>query len=154
MTFTPPTHCDNTTVGRKHCTMRHKTWFWVGNGVLKTCLSNLCDQQPARSSWKDSWRLWGEEVKPMDTTEKLKETSMKMKITEVFLPGWTKSWLISAGGLEEEPEWEKSWSSCWENRQQIRWAGSIHTLFVWNVCQNRIRTHTSTRTQKPSIRLS
>ncbi|KAM6975896.1 uncharacterized protein LKV04_015161 [Tautogolabrus adspersus] len=43
------------------------------------------------------------------------------RINEVFMPGWSDSWLISAAPPMEAEERQKSWSSCWRYEQQFRW---------------------------------
>nr|XP_019963316.1 PREDICTED: glutamic acid-rich protein-like [Paralichthys olivaceus] len=54
-------------------------------------------------------------------TSRRDDSSVMMKINDVFLPGWSNSWLFSAAPLGDDEEREKNWSSCWGYRQQIRW---------------------------------
>lgn len=82
--------------------------------------------------WEDSWKLSGPELVPEDTTDDetlsvnsfIAETTVMMRINEVFPPGWSDSWLLAAPPLEAEEEHHKNWSSCWGYRQQKRWVGA------------------------------
>lgn len=63
-----------------------------------------------------------------------------MRIHDMFMPGWSNSWMLSAAPPEENEERRKSWSSCWGYRQQIRWVWSclmLDTDVGW-VCQRLI----------------
>lgn len=80
-------------------------------------------KQDEPSDWEDSWKLSGAELEPKDTTDDETLTVM-MRINEVFLPGWSDSWLLAAPPLEAEEEHHKNWRSCWGYRQQIRWVGA------------------------------
>lgn len=79
--------------------------------------------------WEDSWKLSGAEFEPEDTTNDelltassfSTETTVMMRINNVFMPGWSDSWLLCAAPLEEEEEFHKSWS--WGYRQHTRWVG-------------------------------
>ena len=84
-------------------------------------------KQDEPSDWEESWKLSGAELEPKDPTfdETLTVTSsctetLMMRINDVFLPGWSNSWQLSAAPLEEDEERRKNWSSCWGYRQQIR----------------------------------
>lgn len=89
-------------------------------------------KQDEPSDWEDSWKLSGAELEPKDTTDdetltvssSSTETTVMMRINEVFLPGWSDSWLLAAPPLEAEKEHHKNWSSCWGYRQHIRWVGA------------------------------
>lgn len=98
--------------------------------LLKMYVVMVKQEEP--SDWEDSWKLSGAELEPKDTTEdetptagsSSTETTVMMRLNEVFLPGWSDSWLLSAAPLEEEEERHKNWKSCWAYRQQIRWVGA------------------------------
>ncbi|XP_077354376.1 uncharacterized protein LOC144002759 [Festucalex cinctus] len=80
-------------------------------------------EQDEPPGWEDSWRLSKPPVRTEDCT--LFELTVEiMKINDVLLMGWNKSWLISETTLEEEEDHEKIWSSCWLFRFQLRWCRS------------------------------
>lgn len=79
-------------------------------------------QQDAPSDWKDSWKLGSKDTtdyKTLSVNFSSTETFVTMRINEVFLPGWSNSWLLAAPIVEAEEHY-KNWSSCWGYRQQIR----------------------------------
>lgn len=88
-------------------------------------------KQDKPSDWEDSWKLSGAETKDTTDDETLTtssfntETTLMLRINDVFLTEWSDSWLLSAAPLKEEEEEErhKNWSSCWGYRQRIRWVG-------------------------------
>lgn len=98
--------------------------------LIKTVYHIIKQDEPW--DWEDSWKLSGSELVPDDTTDddtlsvnsSITETTEMMRINEVFLPGWSDSWLLTATPLEEEEEYHKNWSSCWGYRQQKRWVGA------------------------------
>ncbi|KAM9323049.1 uncharacterized protein KZ484_021133 [Pholidichthys leucotaenia] len=49
------------------------------------------------------------------------ETNVTTRIINICMPGWRKSWLLSAPPPEECEERQKSWNSCWGYNQQLRW---------------------------------
>ncbi|XP_061657388.1 golgin subfamily A member 6-like protein 22 isoform X2 [Syngnathoides biaculeatus] len=82
-------------------------------------VQQLLEQDEPRG-WKDSWRLLKPTVHSDDCTVS-ELTFENMKINDVLLPGWNKSWLLSAPPLQEEETHEIIWSSCWLYRLQLRW---------------------------------
>ncbi|XP_031711792.1 uncharacterized protein LOC116388249 [Anarrhichthys ocellatus] len=84
------------------------------------------EEQEEPSDCEDSWEMSSTEFEPKDiandkTPTASSETTEMMRINNVFMPGWSDSWLRSAAPLEEEEEWHKNWSSCWGFMQQTRW---------------------------------
>ncbi|XP_061603658.1 midasin-like [Phyllopteryx taeniolatus] len=97
--------------------------------AFQQSFKNKCDkvqrllEQDEPPGWEDSWRLLKPAVIPEDCT--LFELTVEiMKIDDVFLPGWNKSWLVSAPPLEKKEAPENIWSSCWHYRLQLRWCMS------------------------------
>lgn len=107
--------------------------------LLKMCV--LIVKQDELSDWEESWKLSGTELEPKDVTDEDDETlsaaslttdiTVVLRINDVFMPGWSNSWLISAAPLQEDEEREKNWSSCWGYRQQIRWVAQSYTQRVF-----------------------
>jgi len=82
--------------------------------------------QDELSDWDDSWKLSGVEIETEDASDDETQTASSstkfmMRINDIVSPGWSKSWLLSAAPPEEYDERQRSWSSCWGYRQQIRW---------------------------------
>lgn len=102
--------------------------------IKMNLIKNACHiiKQDEPWDWEDSWKLSGPELGPDDIIDddtlsvnsSVTESTEMMRINEVFLPGWSDSWLLAAPPLEEEEEHHKNWSSSWGYRQQKRWVGT------------------------------
>lgn len=83
--------------------------------------------------WEDSWKLSSEELQPNYITDdetftvssSMPDTTVIMGINNVFLPGWTDSWLLATSSFKEKLH--KDWNSCWVYWQTIRYV-SLRTL--------------------------
>lgn len=106
------------------------------------CLVIVKQEEP--SDWEGSWKMSGipPETKDIEEPTASAKTIVMTRISNVFMPGWSDSWLLSAAPPEEEEERRKNWSSCWGFRQQTRWVVSMAST-LWKVtCSSKLLTHT------------
>ncbi|XP_078145052.1 uncharacterized protein LOC144542384 [Centroberyx gerrardi] len=85
------------------------------------------EEQSKPSGWEDSWKSSSAELKPRDSTDdrtaavKTCSADTEVKISAVFLPGWSESWLLAAAPLEDQEELHRNWCSSCGYWQEIRW---------------------------------
>ncbi|XP_058474049.1 SET nuclear proto-oncogene b [Solea solea] len=78
--------------------------------------------------WDESWKLSGADFQAKDGETLSSISTVEAGIVDFCQPGWSNSWLLSAAPPDEEEERQKSWTSCWRFRQQIRWRhGSLQS---------------------------
>nr|XP_043868873.1 teratocarcinoma-derived growth factor 1 [Solea senegalensis] len=97
-------------------------------------LSNTSDKlqeledEDELTDWDESWKLSGADFQAKDGETLSSISTVEAGIVDFCQPGWSNSWLLSAAPPDEEEERQKSWTSCWRFRQQIRWRrGSLQS---------------------------
>lgn len=96
------------------------------NNKIKFSVTIIYQDEP--SDWMDSWKLSGAQTETEDITDGATITANSfstntedmIQINDVFVPGWSVSWQLSAAPPKECEEHQRSWSSCWGYRQQTR----------------------------------
>ncbi|RVE65455.1 hypothetical protein OJAV_G00116740 [Oryzias javanicus] len=97
-----------------------------------------------------SWKLNRTELFTEDPTDDEDASSPSIHseavttIQDVHMPGWSRSWQLSAAPPQEYEERLKSWSSCWSYSQQMRWCqASINSHHQHSVMLTRKREATN-----------
>lgn len=100
------------------------------------------------SGWEDSWKLYIAGTFDITRDEPTtSDISVPVRMNDVIVPGWRRSCFISASPPEEHEERQRSWSSCWTYRQQIRrvpLAAGVKkcqqskTKWIWSLNRNRL----------------